>query len=423
MSAFEFESKLIDLKEQRAELMAQADRLAELDSPSDLQCKQLNELLDRITNVDDRARIFERKIREAGAERKIQQRLESGEILGDVGRNGGGSAKMQIDSHGRRFAILNQGDRVTDIHRPVCENQFGHFVLAKLFGPTNSTPAEIRNALSESDNISGGFTVPNPLSSQIIELARNQSVVLRAGAQTVLMESESLSVPKLETDPTIAVKGENTAFTPTDITFGQRELNAYLAGCVVELSRELAEDSTSLTAQFLESTLASAMAAQVDKWAIQGTGSAQPLGLINMPGIDETGSVGAIDHSDMNAAVVEVLKANHRPNAAIMNPEIYGDLMSIEGGDGANSTRHWLGSSPLMEGVSMFPSNNCPTANIIVGDMSKLLWGVRTGAMVETTTSGGDAFKKHQLLVKITSRFDFVAADETAFHRLAGVTT
>ncbi len=337
--------------------------------------------------------------------------------------HGSSSAQWTRDSRGRGYAILSKADKASSIFKPQAANEFGHFVVAKIFGASRSTPSSVRAALTTSDNSLGGFLVPSQLSGDIVDLARAKSVLMQAGTRTAIMDSDSLTIPKLETDATITTKSENAAFTPTSMVFGARQLNTRTAGCLVELSRELAEDAPDLLAEQLQMFLASAMAAQIDSWGLSGTGSAQPLGILTRSEIHETGSIGAIDWADPAAAAALVRAANHEPNAAIMNTEIYSDLLNSAAGDGVNSSRGWLGAPPTLANVQMLSTTSCPVAKMIIGDFTRYLVGIRSGALVEASTVAGDAFAKHQVHVKITSRFDFVTLDDSAFEILAGITS
>ena len=97
-------------------------------------------------------------------------------------------------------------------------------------------------------------------------------------------------------------------------------------------------------------------------------------------------------------------------------------LQNAVTGTGTNTARGWRGAPPSLANVSSFHSTNCPVGNIITGDFTRLAWGIRQGALVEATTTGGDTFKKHALEFKITMRIDFALMRPSAFHRLAGVT-
>jgi HK97 family phage major capsid protein len=418
-------TKISDYEQDVAELMAatqaiidQSEREGRDLTSDELRTCESNAEKVRGLNV----KIDAARQREGESLAELDRRIASGEIkLGDNAPQG---SLIRYDNRGNKFAILNRDDKAADVYRPECKNGIGHYILANVFGPNKQTPEPIRNALSENVNTAGGFLVPDLLAGEWIDLMRARSVVMSAGTRTVMMGSESLSIPKLESDPTIAVKSENNAFTATDITIGSRLLNAYLAGAVVEMSRELAEDSRDMAAEMVTAALVRSLAAQVDKWGIQGTGSAEPVGILNTGGITETdGSVGAIAWTDVAAAAASVRASNHMPTACVLHPTIWSDLYESTTGDGANSASMWKGHPPTLNNVQFLPSTNCPLANMAIGDWSYYLMGIRTAPLVEVSSEAGDAFKKHQLWLKITSRFDFVTADDSAFATLGGITS
>jgi HK97 family phage major capsid protein len=62
------------------------------------------------------------------------------------------------------------------------------------------TGAEHERALSEGTLTAGGHLVPVPLSSRVIDLARNQMQVMRAGATTVPMTAATLKLARLTSE-------------------------------------------------------------------------------------------------------------------------------------------------------------------------------------------------------------------------------
>jgi HK97 family phage major capsid protein len=73
--------------------------------------------------------------------------------------------------------------------------------------------AEHERALAEATVGAGGALVPSPLSSRVIDLARNRTVVFRAGAQTVPMTSQTLALARLTSEGTPAWKSEGASIT------------------------------------------------------------------------------------------------------------------------------------------------------------------------------------------------------------------
>ena len=339
-----------------------------------------------------------------------------------AGNSGGPGASWQQDSRGCKYAILNKEDKATSVLPSKARNEFGHYVLARLFGANGATPSSVRAALTGDQNSLGGFMVPEQLFGGLIDLARAKSVLAAAGMRTLLMSTDSLLIPTVESDVTPALRGENDAIAESNPTFGAIRMVAKNAGVLTKVSRELAEDAPELLAEQLGMLLVKAMVTTMDQWGLDGTGGVQPEGLYMATGIGTTGSIGQIDWTDVNAAAVAIRKLNHEPNAVILSPERYADLFNTETGDGINSARGWLDIPPSLRNLQFLQTTNNPDTKAMIGDFTRYAMGLRSSPLVEATTTGGDAFGSHQVHVKITCRFDFAPLDASAFHSLTGLT-
>jgi HK97 family phage major capsid protein len=300
----------------------------------------------------------------------------------------------------------------------------GELIRCMATGTARHAPEPIKAFLSSTDNTKGGFaTAPGELSSEIIDLARAQSVVMRLGARTVPMGASELTFAKVASDPDIQVKAENAAFTEREISFAQMVLSAYTIGTLVTCSRELAEDAPNFP-ELVSATIAKALAVQLDKYTLQGTGSGEPVGLVNDSGISSTGTtaIGALEYTDLAAACEAIRVRNHEPSGIVLHPSSHSDVLLSTAGDGSTSERIWLAKAPTLENVNMLATTNMPLANGLVGDWTKLVWGIRTSATVEADMSG-TRFDRHQIGFKIFFRGDFGVTDINAFHLLSGITS
>jgi len=339
-------------------------------------------------------------------------------------RSGGGNgpgARWQVDSRGCRYAILNSEDKAVSVLPSKARNEFGHYVLARLFGANGATPPNVRAALTGDQNSLGGFLVPEQLFGGLIDLARAKSVLAQAGMRTLLMSTDSLLIPTVESDVTPALRGENDAIAVSDPAFGQIRMVAKNAGVLTKVSRELAEDAPELLAEQLGMLLVRAMSVTMDKWGLDGTGGVQPEGLYLASGIGTTGSIGTVEWADIAAAATAIRKLNHEPNAVILSPERYAQLFNSTTGDGINSAKGWLDIPPTLRGMQFLQTTNNVDSKALIGDFTRYAMGLRTAPLVEATTTGGDAFSNHQVHVKITCRFDFAPLDASAFHSLTGL--
>jgi|GEM_PF-2009241 len=388
------------------------------------RCDSLHSQLDYLMQERDMAkRRPENEARNASAQAHFNSPAFQANLPENMRSNGGGpGASWQTDSHGTKYAILSREDRATSLLPTKARHEFGHFILAKLFGPNSATPPSVKAELSGDVNHLGGVFVPEQLFGGIIDLARAKSVLMQAGMRTLLMNSDSLVVPKLGSDVVIALRGQNDPIAESDPTFGSVRLVAKSAACMTRVSRELVEDSPEMLAEMIGQLMVRSMATTIDGWGLDGSAGTEPTGLFLQSGIGSTGSIGQIDWTDVNAAAVAIEKLNHTPTAMILSPERYADLYNIETGDGTNAARGWLDVPPSLRNVQFLQTTNCPDTKAMLGDFSKFAMGLRSSPLVEATQVGGDAFERHQVLIKITARIDFVALDASAFHALEGLT-
>jgi HK97 family phage major capsid protein len=230
-----------------------------------------------------------------------------------------------------------------------------------------------------------------------------------------------LLIPTVASDPEIKLRSENAPIHESNNTFGAIRLVAKNAGVLTKMSRELAEDAPELLAEQIGQLLVSAMVTTIDKWGLAGAGGLEPEGLYEQV-LASTGSIGAIDWTDVSAAATAIRGVNHEPNSVILSPKRYADLFEAETGDGTNAARGWLDAPPTLRTLQFLQTTNNPDAKAMIGDFTRYAMGLRTSPLVEATTVGGDAFGNHQVHIKITARFDFATLDKTAFRSLTGIT-
>ncbi len=96
----------------------------------------------------------------------------------------------------------------------------------------------------------------------------------------------------------------------------------------------------------------------------------------------------------------------------ILDPSIYDTVR-----DSKDSQNRWLDAPPSLRNVNFLPTNQAAVTDAVIGDYTKLIWGVRQGVVVETTNMGGDTFKKHQVAVKVHWRGDFAVEQVNAFRK------
>ncbi|MBS4011994.1 MAG: phage major capsid protein [Roseovarius sp.] len=281
-----------------------------------------------------------------------------------------------------------------------------------------------RRALSEGSDSAGGYTVPDILSAQLIDLARARSVVTAAGAMTVPLGSDQNRIAKLLTDPVPAWRNEAGAVATSDSTFGPVDLVPRSLAVQTFVSAELLEDTLNLATE-LPRVMAAAMAVELDRVALIGSGTApEPRGIANTSGIGTFAQNAVIaNYSGLSRARTGILSANHTPTAYIMHPRDEGAFTDLVDSDGQP-----LQAPRAVSDIRMLTTTSIPTdggagddeSTIIAGDFTRLLLGIRSDIRVEILKTSTYASNLQYAMVA-HMRADVAVTHPGAFYTLTGV--
>jgi HK97 family phage major capsid protein len=309
------------------------------------------------------------------------------------------------------------------------ELDFGKTLRGMVTGDWDGAHAE-RKTLSSSDGV-GGYLLPSPLSSILVDLARNQSVCMRAGAVTIPMNSGTLDIARLTSDPTGYWKQENAAGTASDIGTGRFTLRAKTLMALVKSSVELIEDAPNAGA-IIQNALSAALALELDRACLRGTGAAaEPLGIKNFPGVQTIPTIGTLAGFDEFSSAWEMIQASNGPSegiCTIMNPREAGDIDRMKDGESKPilAPPSWALMKHLVSNQVSITGGGGAEGEAYVGDFSQLAVGVRTGVTLEVTRVGSDtdssAFKNLQVWIRAYLRADLVLLQPTWFVYLSGIT-
>lgn len=126
----------------------------------------------------------------------------------------------------------------------------------------------------------GSSLIPTTLSSNLIDRLRERVMVRRMGATVLGGLTGNLSIPRLKASATAQWVAENTAITATDPQFDQVTLSPKHCGGIVEMSRNMLQQSSLDVTRLVENDLAQLLAVALDQVAIQGGGTNQPSGIL-----------------------------------------------------------------------------------------------------------------------------------------------
>jgi HK97 family phage major capsid protein len=262
---------------------------------------------------------------------------------------------------------------------------FDRYLRGIATGRWDDAPHE--RALAEATVGAGGALVPSPLSARVIDLARNRTVVLRAGATTVPMGSQTLALARLTSEGTPAWKTENAAITAADMVFDRVTFTARTLVRLITLSVELFEDADPSSEDVIARAFAGQMAVELDRVALLGTGTApEPRGVLNQSGVTLTahGANGtAITNYDWWLdAIGAVRAAGFEPNAHIQAPRSSTSLSKLK----EATTNAYMaapgGLLPMLTTksvpITITTGTSTDTSYVFTADWSQLMVGIRT---------------------------------------------
>lgn len=301
---------------------------------------------------------------------------------------------------GRRSHDLVNGVRAEDL-------SLARLVRGTITGDWKHALAE-RRALDSITPSAGGYLLPSPLSDSIIDAARNQLQVQRAGANMVKLERNSLRIATVESEPTAAWTAENQELTEADMTFGSVEFKMRKVGCYMRVSEELIRGAANLEDRIL-SSFGFAIAKAIDLACLTGTGSAeQPMGIKSTPGIQSTDLAGAANVAldDLATAYYAIASVNGSEQvSAIYNSDMAKSLAKLKDGEG----RYLLGSNgnapDFMKNISRYVTNQITTdgsnqTDLYVGDFRQLYIGVQDNVIIDSSRYVSEGFKRAQLWLR-----------------------
>jgi HK97 family phage major capsid protein len=159
--------------------------------------------------------------------------------------------------------------------------------------PPHNSPIDYRT-LSRLTTGAGGNTVPTSFYERLMAHLIEVSAVLQAGATVLRTDGgETIQVPKTTSHSTAVLTAEAASLSASDPAFGQASLGAYKYGVLIQVSRELIDDTGVDLEGYLAMQAGRALGNAFGADAITGNGSAKPTGLLNNTTLGATGPTGA----------------------------------------------------------------------------------------------------------------------------------
>ena len=284
-------------------------------------------------------------------------------------------------------------------------------------------------AMTEGTPAQGGYLVRPQLERQIVE-AKELDNVLRGLCSKVNVTTTSIQLDQIGLSTVagwvaeLAQKPESTGMTLSSVT-----ASVFTAAGLATISNQLLADSNPSIDALVTRDLAKRLVALEEAAFINGSGTGQPLGILNTPGISAT-PLTATDVLSLLDAILDAVadvETNHgAPTAILMHPRTWTRILKSRDAQGAfyidpaggvqDPRTGQRGPVKSLWGYRVVTSNRIPTnlgtgtneSRVIVGDFQEALILDRQGITVDD--SSHVYFTTNQTVFRAEERVGFTAA-------------
>ena len=279
----------------------------ELNADHDRLVKQLNQARD----VTERRKLVEDFDSQANNPHGVGYNHGGEPTLISEGRRGSGPmpAEFMCASTGRAIEVLSHSERIQSPGQEAGP-RVGELIRAAATGQSIRGGEYATQIVG--DDPSGGFTAGVRVGAGVVDLARSPSIAMKAGANTVSMDTGELIMIRQTADPEPGWRRELQDINSTSVLFDKIVLRPKVLAAVIPISMELLEDSSNAVSA-IEHALGESMGLALDRAILFGNGSvAEPLGITNTEGVQSIALDGIpTGYQQLTRAVEQIKTANY----------------------------------------------------------------------------------------------------------------
>ena len=183
------------------------------------------------------------------------------------------------------------------------------------FGRHLRGKALLHNVLSTSPDVDGGFLVPTDFEHNIVTALDEENVIRRLAK--VITTHHERKIPVAVGHSTAQWTAENAAYTESNPTFGQKQIDAYKLTDLVRISTELLQDSGFELEPYIREEFVRAFGVAEEEAFCVGNGTNQPTGIFTANGgeVGVTAAGATAITVDELISLIYSLKSPYRRNA------------------------------------------------------------------------------------------------------------
>jgi len=238
----------------------------------------------------------------------------------------------------------------------------------------------LRRDINTSDD--NEIVATNLLAGSFIDVLRNASSVMQAGARMMPGLVGNVAIPKKATASTAAwISTEGGASSESEPTFAQVTLAPKTVGAYTDMTRQAILQSTPAIEALIRDDLTQALAVAIDKAGLEGSGaSGQPTGILNTAGVNKPSAFAAAVPTFAEMVALETALAEDN---ALMGSLAYITDAATYGGLKTKSKDSGSGMFVLeggeANGYRVIRSQQATAGNVYFGNFADLLIGMWGG--------------------------------------------
>jgi len=293
-------------------------------------------------------------------------------------------------------------------------DQFSLMRLTKALSTGNWEQSRIEKALTGQLDESGGYTVPDVITDELITFLREKVIVMAAGARVQPMTSSTLGIPVLTSGTSYFWRGtENTSLQESATPkFGLAKLIAKEITGLLPIPNELLDDSSLNMERIMIQDLSDNLAEGQDIAWLVGQGVDEPVGITNFPGVTTVSNLAlaSLALDTMRNLLHQVRLQKSKATAIITHPTVTNALHGLEDANGRPLLTQDMQNADVFRflGVPIHDSINCIDSDgnypLIAAPMSEIRIGERGAIEIDASREIG--FKENVTWLRAIQRVD-----------------
>ena len=326
---------------------------------------------------------------------------------------------------GREIKVYRKGNPLSATYPNNEGLNLGKYLKGAITGDWTGAKMEM-NEFKALSTATTQVLIPQVLSSQVIDMARNISVLFQSGVPMIPMETNNLTISRVKQDPAFAFKPEGEETQESDMEFEGVELKTKTAYGLMSITIEAMNSSANLETVVAQA-MAESLARLIDYKLLFGAGADadEPQGILTYSTINEQPAGDSLENYEpFVRAIGKIRQSNGEPTAWVLNATTDEHLNLLTDANG-----NPLIIPPVLNGLERLVSNQLPADGGTDGDESvsmiynpeAILIGLQLPLSVEVSREALDAWKKGLVYLRVYAMVDVALLRPKWVTKISGI--